>query len=88
VPTAALAGFQVVRGSACLLRDPFWIATPVGYLEAVPRLQMAPLGSSVPFRSLAIKLAVCAVHSALSSLQGHPEVCQRADASFFGYFVN
>jgi hypothetical protein len=31
VQTAALAGFQVVRGSACLLRDPFWIETPVGY---------------------------------------------------------
>ena len=25
------AGFQVVRGSACLLRDPFWIETLVGY---------------------------------------------------------
>ena len=25
------AGFRVVRGSACLLRDPFWIETLVGY---------------------------------------------------------
>jgi len=32
VQTAAFAGFQVVRGSACLLRDPFWIETPVGYV--------------------------------------------------------
>jgi len=33
VQTAALAGFQVVRGGACLLRDPFWIETPVGYTQ-------------------------------------------------------
>jgi len=31
VQTALRAGFQVVRGSACLLRDPFWIETLVGY---------------------------------------------------------
>jgi hypothetical protein len=31
VQTALGAGFQVVRGSACLLCNPFWIETLVGY---------------------------------------------------------
>jgi len=42
VQTAALAGFQVVRGSAGLLRVPFWIETPVGYTSPRRSPRCAP----------------------------------------------
>ena len=51
VQTALRAGFQVVRGSACLLRGPFWIETPVGYTHlaagrAAPKASCIPAGRS------------------------------------------